>query len=148
MKGDDIADRLLDFAVEVLLVVGGLPKSLEAKHIARQLTRSGTAGGAHYEEARGAESRADFAHKVLLAAKEVGESGYWLRLIERARHSRRPTLRRAISEGGRTRRDPQGIRPHSEETSELSPRFAVAVVVPCSYSVFSGAVASPLLRAA
>ena len=100
MKGDDIAERLLDFAVEVLLVVGGLPRSLEAKHIARQLTRSGTAGGAHYEEARGAESRADFAHKVLLAAKEVGESGYWLRLIERARFSRRPTLGRAISEGG------------------------------------------------
>ncbi len=100
MKGDDIAERLLDFASEVLLVVGGLPKSLEAKHIARQLTRSGTAGGAHYEEARRAESRADFAHKVLLAAKEVGESAYWLRLIERACFSRRPTLGQAIKEAG------------------------------------------------
>ena len=100
MKGDDIAERLLDFATETLLVVGGLPKSLEAKHVARQLTRSGTAGGAHYAEARGAESRADFAHKVLLAAKEVGESVCWLTLIERARFSRRPTLRQAIGEGG------------------------------------------------
>ena len=100
MKGDDIADRLLDFATEVLLVVAGLPKTPAAKHIARQLTRSGTAGGAHYEEARGAESRADFAHKVLLAAKEVGESAYWLRLIQRARLSRRPTLGRAIGESG------------------------------------------------
>ena len=27
MKGDDIAERLLDFAAEVLLVVGTLPKS-------------------------------------------------------------------------------------------------------------------------
>ena len=99
MKGDDIAERLLDFATEVLLVVGGLPKTLEARHVARQLTRSGTAGGAHYEEARGAESRADFAHKVLLAAKEVGESVYWLRLIGRARLSRRATLGQAIREG-------------------------------------------------
>ena len=99
MKGDDIAARLLDFATEILLVVSGLPKNLEAKHIARQLTRSGTAGGAHYEEARGAESGVDFAHKVLLAAKEVGESVYWLRLIERARFSRRPTPGRAIGEG-------------------------------------------------
>ena len=100
MKGDDIAARLLDFATEVLLVVGEFPKSLEAKHVARQLTRSGTAGGAHYEEARGAESRADFAHKVLLAAKEVGESVYWLRLARRARFSKRPTLQQAIAEGG------------------------------------------------
>ena len=100
MKGDDIAERLLDFATEILLVVGGLPKKLEAEHIARQLTRAGTAGGAHYEEARGAESRADFAHKVLLAAKEVGESVYWLRLVRRANFSRRPTLDRAIAEGG------------------------------------------------
>ena len=99
MKGDDIAERLLDFATEVLLVVGGLPKSVEARHIAKQLTRSGTAGGAHYEEARGAESRADFAHKALLAAKEVGEAVYWLRLSERARFSRRPTLGQAIAEG-------------------------------------------------
>ncbi len=40
----------------------------------------GTAPGAHYEEARRAESRADFAHKTLLAAKEAGEAGYWLRV--------------------------------------------------------------------
>ncbi len=100
MKGDDIAERLLDFATEILLVVGSLPKTLEGKHIARQLVRAGTAGGAHYEEARGAESRVDFAHKILLGAKEVGESVFWLRLIERSRLSRRPTLGRAISEGG------------------------------------------------
>ncbi len=99
MKGDDFAERLLDFGTEILLVVGGLPKTLEGKHVARQLTRSGTAGGAHYAEARGAESRADFAHKVLLAAKEVGESVCWIRLIERTRLSRRPSLGRAISEG-------------------------------------------------
>ncbi len=99
MRGDDIAERLLDFATETLLVVVGLPKSLEARHVARQLIRSGTAGGAHYEEARGAESRADFAHKALLAAKEVGESVYWLKLIGRARLSRRPTISHAIGEG-------------------------------------------------
>ncbi|MBL4844101.1 MAG: four helix bundle protein, partial [Planctomycetes bacterium] len=117
-KGDDIAERLLDFAAEILLVVGGLPKTIQGKHVARQLTRSGTAGGAHYAEARGAESRADFAHKVLLAAKEVAESVYWLRLIERARFSRRTTLdkRRAA-----TRRDPQGFCTDSSKARELIP---------------------------
>ena len=34
-------------------------------------------------EARGAESRADFVHKIRLAAKEVRESRYWLNVIQR-----------------------------------------------------------------
>ncbi len=99
MKGDDIAERLLALGSEVLLIVTGLPKSPAAKHVTRQLVRCGTAGGAHYEEARSAESRSDFAHKVLIAAKEVGESVYWLKLVERAGWSRRPGLATAIQEG-------------------------------------------------
>ncbi|MBI3722350.1 four helix bundle protein [bacterium] len=62
MKGDDIADRLLEFSAQVLLIVGELPANGAGKHVARQLTRAGTSGGANYEEARAAESRADFAH--------------------------------------------------------------------------------------
>ena len=61
-----------------------LPKTPEGKHVARQRIRSGTSGGANYEEARGAESRADFVHKVSLALKEVRESVYWLRVIQRS----------------------------------------------------------------
>ena len=99
MKGDDIADRLLTFAAEVLLVVSEFPSDQAGKHVARQVTRSGTAGGANYEEARGAESRADFAHKVSVAAKEVRESVYWLRLAERVGLSRSPRLSTLIREG-------------------------------------------------
>lgn len=84
MKGDDIADRLLNFAVQVLRIIAALPKTPTAGHIAKQLTRSATAPGAHYDEARGAESRADFVHKVKIACKEMRESHYWLRLIGRA----------------------------------------------------------------
>lgn len=85
MKGDDIADRLLDFAVKILRIVSGLPNTPEARHIGKQLTRCGTAPGAHYDEARGAESRPDFVHKIKIAAKEMRESHYWLRVIQRAR---------------------------------------------------------------
>lgn len=84
MKGDDIANRLLDFAVQVLRIACCLPKTPQGRHVAKQLTRSGTAPGAHYDEARGAESRADFVHKVKIAAKEMRESHYWLRLVQRA----------------------------------------------------------------
>lgn len=46
--------------------------------------RAATGGGANYEEARGAESRADFIHKVGIANKELREALYWLRLTEEA----------------------------------------------------------------
>jgi four helix bundle protein len=52
--------------------------------VARQLVRAATGGGANYEEARGAESRADFIHKVGIANKEVREALYWLRLVQDA----------------------------------------------------------------
>ena len=84
MKGDDIANRLLDFAVQVLRIACRLPQTLQGRHVAKQITRSSTAPGAHYDEARGAESRADFVHKIKIAAKEMRESHYWLRLIQRA----------------------------------------------------------------
>ncbi len=47
--------------------------------------RAGTAGGAHYDEARAAESRADFVHKLRLGTKELRETSYWLRVAAMAR---------------------------------------------------------------
>ena len=76
----------------MLGVVGDLPQTYVGKHVARQLTRSSTAGGANYEEARCAESRADFAHKCNVAGKEVRESVYWLRVIGESGLSRNPRL--------------------------------------------------------
>ena len=57
-----------------------LPRDTIGRHVGKQLVRAATAGGANYEEARSAESRADFAHKVSVAAKELRESSYWLKL--------------------------------------------------------------------
>jgi four helix bundle protein len=49
-----------------------------------QLIRSATGSGANYEEARAAESRADFIRKVGIAAKEAREACYWLGLVQRS----------------------------------------------------------------
>ena len=70
MKGDDLADRLVEFAVQVIAIVDSLPKSSAGKHIGGQLLRSGTSPGANYEEARAAESKADFVHKLSIVHKE------------------------------------------------------------------------------
>ena len=84
MKGDNIAQRLLVFAADVLRIVSRLDDSVSARHVAKQLTRAATSSGANYEEARGAESRADFVHKIKLSSKEMREASFWLRLTQHA----------------------------------------------------------------
>jgi four helix bundle protein len=79
--GGDIAQRLMKLGVAVLKVAERLPKSPMGRHVGFQLVRAATGAGANYEEARAAEGRADFAHKVGVAAKEMRESVYWIDLI-------------------------------------------------------------------
>jgi len=78
----DLENRLIDFAARVMDVVDSLPSAPAGKHIAGQLMRSGTAPAANYAEAQGAESRADFIHKMRLALKELRETNVWLRLVK------------------------------------------------------------------
>ena len=82
-RGDDLAERLLDFTVRIIKLVNALPKTTVGKHIGGQLIRSGTSPGSNYEESRGAESRPDFIHKLGIVLKELKESRYWLRVIQR-----------------------------------------------------------------
>jgi len=85
MKGDELADRLLAFAVRIIEVSTRLAKNPVGRHIASQIVEAGTSVGAHYEEARGAESKADFVHKLGIALKECRETRYWLKIIHRAK---------------------------------------------------------------
>ena len=72
------------FAVGVLELASQLPKTFAGRHLSTQLVRAATSVGANYEEARAAESRSDFIHKLRIAAKEARESSYWLQLARRA----------------------------------------------------------------
>lgn len=85
MRGDELADRLLDFAVQIISLASRLPKDAAGRHIASQMIDAGASVGAHYEEARGAESKADFVHKLGVALKEWRETRYWLRIVDRAK---------------------------------------------------------------
>ncbi len=77
----NLEDRLVDFAVLVLDVVEKLPSSYGSNHLAKQLTRSGTAPALIYAEAQAAESPADFVHKMKLALKELRESFVCLKIL-------------------------------------------------------------------
>ncbi len=52
--------------------------------VARQLLKSGTSIGANIHEAQNAESKADFIHKMKIAAKEADETMYWILICEEA----------------------------------------------------------------
>ena len=84
IRADELEDRLVDFAVRIVKLSAGLPKTPAGKHIAGQILRSGTSPAPNYGEARGAESRADFIHKLRIVLKELNETSIWLRIIERS----------------------------------------------------------------
>lgn len=83
-KGDDIQERLINFAVRVIKICDNLPNSRSGRHIAGQLLRSGTSPAAHYAEARSAESKSDFIHKLKLCLKELNETKVWIIIITRS----------------------------------------------------------------
>ena len=80
-KGDDIEDRLIEFAVRVIRVSEALPDTSAGQHIKGQLLRSGTSPAANYGEARNAESTRDFIRKLKIVVKELNETRIWLKII-------------------------------------------------------------------
>jgi len=80
-QADELEDRLIDFAVRVIKLADSLPDTAAGKHIARQILRSGTSPAPNYAEARGAESRADFIHKLKISLKELNETSVWLKMV-------------------------------------------------------------------
>lgn len=83
MTPDELSERLINFAARVGKVVDALPDTRMARHISGQLVRCGTSPAPNYEEARAAESRADFVHKLGICLKELRESRSWILLIIR-----------------------------------------------------------------
>jgi len=88
----------LAYAVEIVKVTTLLRKTETGREIAGQLLRSGTSVGANYEEARGAQSRADFLHKLQIVLKEIRESLFWLRLIDKSHMLKEQNPNKIINE--------------------------------------------------
>ncbi|TLF44574.1 four helix bundle protein [Maribacter aurantiacus] len=78
-------NELLEVTFKLALLIIAYSEELEkaGKYvIARQIMRSGTSIGANSRESQGAESRADFIHKLKIAYKEAQETEYWLLLCQ------------------------------------------------------------------
>ena len=80
-KANDLEKRLISFAAAIVRLSSTLPRTPQGRHICGQILRSGTSAAANYGEARGAESRADFIHKLKVVFKELNETTIWLEVI-------------------------------------------------------------------
>jgi len=76
-KENLILNKTFRFSLEIIAYTE-LPESKRRFNMANQLFRSGTSIGANVREAQGAESKADFRHKMKIAYKEAEETKYWL----------------------------------------------------------------------
>jgi len=97
-KSQALQNRLVSFASQIVYVASSLPKTQEGSHISKQILRSGTAAAANYGEARGAESRSDFIHKLRIVLKELNETAIWLQLIVESSLISREKLGTSITE--------------------------------------------------
>lgn len=79
----DLEERLINFSVLLIQLAEKFPKSFSGNHLAGQLTRSGTSPALHYGEAKSAESRSDFIHKMKIALKELRETNICLKIINK-----------------------------------------------------------------
>ena len=78
----DIRERAFLFAVRIVKLCKFLEQNSNvSKNLIGQLLDAGTSVGANLEEAKAAQSRADFTHKNSISLKEAREANYWLKLI-------------------------------------------------------------------
>ncbi len=80
-----VLEKSVDFALLIIEFCEELDKRKKYV-IAKQLLRSGTSIGANIHEAQSSESRADFIHKLKIAAKEACETEYWLTLCRNSKN--------------------------------------------------------------
>ncbi|WP_234573047.1 four helix bundle protein [Rhodohalobacter sp. 614A] len=83
MGKSDLEDRLIEFAVSIIEIINEIPKSKAGQHLSGQLVRSGTSPALNYGEAKRAESRRDFIHKIQIVLKELGETLVILKILHR-----------------------------------------------------------------
>jgi four helix bundle protein len=77
----DLRERTMSFAVDVFRFCRTLPRTDEARDVARQLRRSASSVAANYRAMRRAPSDPVFLAKNATVIEEADESGFWLELL-------------------------------------------------------------------
>lgn len=82
---EDFIERIEAFSHRVADVADALDADKRSNRIVNQIMASGTSVGANVAEADEALSRADFCKCLGIALKELAESRFWLRFIQKRR---------------------------------------------------------------
>ena len=81
MKESILKSKSFSLAVRIVRLYRYLCEQKTEYVLSKQVLRSGTSVGAMVREAEYSESKADFAHKMGIARKELNETLYWLELL-------------------------------------------------------------------
>ncbi len=84
MKAIELENRLIRFAVDVIVLVKKIENSFAVEHLTKQLIRSSSSVALNYGEARGGESTRDFLHKMKICLKELRESIINMKILKGA----------------------------------------------------------------
>ena len=84
-KQNVVVDLSFKFALDII-EFSELLEDNKKFIVARQVLKAGTSIGANIREAQNAESKADFIHKIKIAAKEADEAEYWLLLCNNSKN--------------------------------------------------------------
>ena len=81
---NETKNELRELAIEFALKVSDICEGIKGcRAYVDQIIRSSSSIGANLFEAKYAQSRADFIHKLEIALKECSETEYWLELLHR-----------------------------------------------------------------
>ena len=81
---EELSERFLNFAARIIELGKHLNRTVDGRHVYGQLFRAGTSAGSNFEESHSAESLKDFIHKRSVVLKELRESRFWLKLVNKS----------------------------------------------------------------
>jgi len=97
-RANDLKERSKSFALRVLKLVDGLPDTISAKTIGRQLVRSATSVAANYRAACRDRSTAEFIAKMGIVEEETDESAFWIEMLVDAGNMKRDLVADLLDE--------------------------------------------------
>ncbi len=80
----ELSERLVCLAAETLIILNESDLAFLPNPLKDQLVKSSSSPGANYEEAQAASSRRDFHHKCKISLRELRETHYWFRVIQKS----------------------------------------------------------------
>lgn len=100
MTTEQMRERLLAFAIDVLKMTRGLPSDHATRHVCRQLFRAASSLACNYRATSLSRSTTEFLAKLGVVREEADEAAFWFEFLERA-----AILSAAGTDGSRLRKE-------------------------------------------